>query len=215
MGILTVLAKEKTINFDYIVRKVIIKHFEEDYSIIENFNKFNVIDRFWDFVYQKFGYKEDNPTVDKLTVSLILNYTASLFEGNAPKSWERFLIEDKNNPRVFIDNFMNNTNYMEVYDSIAAILEEKLKILSSISQRLVDSYIKCDSFEIFDKKIISHYVNLLYENKEKLDLDEVLEYRGKTHFYKKYENGYQALNWANKFILKIPYYWRNSSIDFL
>ena len=98
MGILTVLAKEKTINFDYIVRKVIIKHFEEDYSIIESFSKFNVIDRFWDFVYQKFGYKEDNPTVDKLTVSLILNYTASLFEGNAPKSWERFLIEDKNNP---------------------------------------------------------------------------------------------------------------------
>ncbi len=203
MGILTVLAKEKTINFDYIVRKVIIKHFEEDYSIIESFSKFNVIDRFWDFVYQKFGYKEDNPTVDKLTVSLILNYTASLFEGNAPKSWERFLIEDKNNPRVFIDNFMNNTNYMEVYDSIAAILEEKLKIRSSISQRLVDSYIKCDSFEIFDKKIISHYVNLLYENKEKLDLDEVLEYRGKTHFYKKYENGYQALNWANKFIYLI------------
>lgn len=203
MGILTVLAKEKTINFDYIVRKVIIKHFEEDYSIIESFSKFNVIDRFWDFVYQKFGYKEDNPTVDKLTVSLILNYTASLFEGNAPKSWERFLIEDKNNPRVFIDNFMNNTNYMEVYDSIAAILEEKLKIPSSISQRLVDSYIKCDSFEIFDKKIISHYVNLLYENKEKLDLDEVLEYRGKTHFYKKYENGYQALNWANNFIYLI------------
>lgn len=203
MGILTVLAKEKTINFDYIVRKVIIKHFEEDYSIIESFSKFNVIDRFWDFVYQKFGYKEDNPTVDKLTVSLILNYTASLFEGNAPKSWERFLIEDKNNPRVFIDNFMNNTNYMEVYDSIAAILEEKLKIPSSISQRLVDSYIKCDSFEIFDKKIISHYVNLLYENKEKLDLGEVLEYRGKTHFYKKYENGYQALNWANNFIYLI------------
>ena len=203
MGILTVLAKEKTINFDYIVRKVIIKHFEEDYSIIESFSKINVIDRFWDFVYQKFGYKEDNPTVDKLTVSLILNYTASLFEGNAPKSWERFLIEDKNNPRVFIDNFMNNTNYMEVYDSIAAILEEKLKIPSSISQRLVDSYIKCDSFEIFDKKIISHYVNLLYENKEKLDLDDVLEYRGKTHFYKKYENGYQALNWANNFIYLI------------
>lgn len=203
MGILTVLAKEKTINFDYILRKVIIKHFEEDYSIIESFSKFNVIDRFWDFVYQKFGYREDNPTVDKLTVSLILNYTASLFEGNAPKSWERFLIEDKNNPRVFIDNFMNNTNYIEVYDSIAAILEEKLKIPSSISQRLVDSYIKCDSFEIFDKKIISHYVNLLYENKEKLDLDDVLEYRGKTHFYKKYENGYQALNWANNFIYLI------------
>ena len=203
MGILTVLAKEKTINFDYIVRKVIIKHFEEDYSIIDSFTKFNIIDSFWDFVYQKFGYREDNPTVDKMTVSLILNYTASLFEGNPPKSWERFLIEDKNNPRVFIDNFMNNTNYMEVYDSIAAILEEKLKIRSSISQRLVDSYEKCDSFEIFDKNIIFHYVNLLYENKEKLDLDNVLEYREKTHFYRKYENEYQAIYWANNFIYLI------------
>ena len=213
MGILTVLAKEKTINFDYIVRKVIIKHFEEDYSIIESFEKFNIIDRFWNFVYQRFGYSDEKPTVDKLTVSLIFNYTASLFEGNVPKAWERFLIEDKNNPRVFIDNFMNNTNYMEVYDSIAAILEEKLKIPQSINQKLVDSYIKCDSFEIFDRKIISHYVNLLYENKEKLDLDEVLEYRGKTHFYRKYENGYQALNWANNFVYLINEFQREHLPD--
>lgn len=86
LGILAVLAGEKTLNFEYIVRKIIVKHFEKDDSIIEKFDKYNILDVFWEFVYKKFGYGEDNPGVGKFTISLVLNYTASLFEGKTPKS---------------------------------------------------------------------------------------------------------------------------------
>ena len=200
LGILTVLSKEKTLNFDYTVRKVIVKHFEDDDSIIESFEKYNILDRFWDFVYQKFGYYEENPTVEKLTVSLILNYTASLFEGTVPKSWERFLIEDKNNPSVFVDNFMNNTNYFEIFNYISSILESKLNIANNIKNNSVDSFIKCDSFRIFDRRIINHYLNVLFETKEKLDFNSILVIREKNHFYKEFEDEYQVVNWGNEFI---------------
>ena len=200
LGILTVLSNEKTVNFDYIVRKIIVKHFDDDDSIIEGFKKYGILDRFWDFVYQRFGYLEDNPTVDKLTVSLILNYTANLFEGTIPKSWERFLIEDKNNSSVFIDNFMNNTNFMTTFDRISDIFQEKLNISNAIKNHNVDSFIKCDSFKIFDEKIINHYLNLLYETKEQLNFKNILEFREKTHFYKEFEEEYQIINWANEFI---------------
>ena len=154
LGILAVLSKEKTLNFEYIIRKIIVNHFEGNDSIIESFAKYDILDTFWDFAYQRFGYKDENPTVGKFTVSLILNYSASLFEGTCPKSWERFLIEDKNNPRVFIDNFMNNTNYINIFDNISANLEDKLNVSNSIKNISVDSYSKCDSFKIFDRKII-------------------------------------------------------------
>ena len=200
LGILAVIANEKTLNFEYIVRKIIVKHFEGDDSIIDNYAKFDVLDVFWDLVCQKFGYIEENPTVGKFTISLILNYTASLFDGTTPKSWRRFLIEDKNNPRVFIDNFMNNTNFINVFNNVSTILEDKLNIANDIKNHNVDSYIRCDSFKVFDRKIVNHYVNLLYETKEKMDFDLILELRKKGHFYEDFEDEYQLIYWANEFI---------------
>ena len=200
IGILAVLSKEKTVNFEYIIRKIIVNHFEGNDSIIESFKSYGILDTFWDFVYKRFGYKDENPTIDKFTVSLILNYSASLFEGTCPKSWERFLIEDKNNPRVFIDNFMNNTNYITIFDNISASLEDKLNVSNSIKNINIDSYIKCDTFKIFDRKIINYYVNLLYTNKEKFEFDEILEQREKSHFYSCFEDEYQLIRWANEFV---------------
>ena len=200
LGILAVLSGEKTLNFEYIIRKIIVKHFEEDDSIIEKFDKYYILNVFWEFVYQKFGYIEDNPSVGKFTISLVLNYTASLFEGNTPKSWDRFLIEDKNNPTVFIDNFMNNTNYINTFDNISSILEDKLNISRDIKNHNVDSYIKCDSFKTFDRNIINHYTNLLSETKEKIEFDNILELREKGHFYDGFEDEYQLIYWANEFI---------------
>ena len=200
LGILAVLAGEKTVNFEYIVRKIIVKHFEKDDSIIEKFDNYNILDVYWEFVYKKFGYREDNPSVGKFTISLVLNYTASLFEGKTPKSWERFLIDDKNNPRVFIDNFMNNNKYMDVFDNISSLLEEKLNISRDIKNHNVDSYIKCDSFKTFDRNIITHYINLLNGTKEKIDFNSILELREKGHFYNDFEDEYQLIYWANEFI---------------
>lgn len=200
LGILVVLAGEKTLNFEYVVRKVIVKHFQKDDSILEKFEKYNISDVFWEFVYQHFGYIEDEPTIGKFTISLILNYTAGLFEGTIPKSWKRFIIEDKNNSRVFIDNFMNNNNYMSTFDNISSLLEDKLNISRDIKNHTVDSYIKCDSFKTFDRKIINHYVSLLSETKEKIDFDSILELREKCHFYKDFEDEYQLIYWANEFI---------------
>lgn len=200
LGILVVLAGEKTLNFEYVVRKIIVKHFQKDDSILEKFEKYNISDVFWEFVYQHFGYIEDEPTIGKFTISLILNYAAGLFEGTIPKSWKRFIIEDKNNSRVFIDNFMNNNNYMSTFDNISSLLEDKLNISRDIKNHTVDSYIKCDSFKTFDRKIINHYVSLLSETKEKIDFDSILELREKCHFYKDFEDEYQLIYWTNEFI---------------
>jgi len=200
LGILVVLAGEKTLNFEYVVRKIIVKHFEKDDSIVEKFKKYNILDVFWEFIYQRFGYMEDNPTIGKFTISLVLNYTASLFDGTVPKSWNRFLIKDKNNPRVFIDNFMNNNKYITSFNNISSLLEDKLNISRDIKNYAVDSYIKCDSFKTFDRNIINHYIGLLSETKEKIDFDSILELREKGHFYNDFKDEYQLIYWANEFI---------------
>ena len=200
IGILAVLSKEKSINFEYILRNVIVNYFDGDKSFISEFDKFNILNRFWEIIYQHFGYTEENPNVINLTYSLILNYTANLFNDEYPNSWNRFLVTDKNNHKVFLDNFMNNTNYIKTYDNIASVVEDRLKIKDDLEDYVVDSYIHCDSFEIFDQNIIKHFVDTLYQNKEKLNFNEVLEYRKSSHFYKNYEYEYNLVYWANNFI---------------
>ena len=200
-AILAVLSNQKTLNFDYIVREVIINNFSEENKIIKNFEKYNILDDFWLLISKKFSYHDDNPSVPKFVRSLILNYTASLYQGPTPKSWDEYLVEDKNNAAIFISEFMNNANYSDYYDEIASMLESKLNI-NSLGYSTIDSYVYCDSFERFDENIINHYVEVLYENQVDLgsDFKNILEERKKTHFYHKYENDYEVLRFANLFI---------------
>ena len=200
-AILAVLSNQKTLNFDYVVREVIINNFSEENKIIKNFEKYNILDDFWLLISKKFSYHDDNPSVPKFVRSLILNYTASLYQGPTPKSWDEYLVEDKNNAAIFISEFMNNANYSDYYDEIANMLESKLNI-TSLGYSTIDSYVYCDSFERFDENIINHYVELLYENQVDLgsDFKNILEERKKTHFYHKYENDYEVLKFSNLFI---------------
>lgn len=208
-AILAVLSNQKTLNFDYIVREVLINNFDEENKIIKNFEKFNILDEFWQLVSRKFSYIDDLPSVSKFVRSLILNYTASHYNGATPKSWNEYLVEDKNNSEIFINEFMNNSNYSDYYDKIAKILEPKLNI-TSLSKTNIDSYVNCDSFEHFDQNIINHYIELLYETQVDLgaDFKTLLEERKKTHFYSKYENYYEVLKYANQFISLINEFMR-------
>ena len=213
LGILAVLSKEKSINFEYILRGIIVNYFEGNKSFLDEFSKYNILNRFWELVYQHFGYTEENPNINNLMASLILNYTAHLFDDEVPESWNRFLVKDKNNHKVFIDNFMNNSKYMDVYDNIANDISSKLKIDEELDNFVVDVYIYCDSFEVFDNNIIKHYVDTLYETKEKIDIDNVLEIRKSSHFYNKHKNEYELLKWANTFIYYFKEFQRESLPD--
>ena len=201
LGILAVLSKQKIINFDYILREVIINNSDEENKIINSFSKYGILDDFWNLVSIKYKYADTNPTVKKLIISLILNYTADFYEGNYLANWRPYIVEDRNNAHIFIDEFMNNSNFVDIYDEISSDLENTLKV-NTIKIDSIDSYKYCDSFERFDKNIIAHYVDLLVTNQKDLgnEFKWLLEYRKKTHFYSKYEDSYLLLKYANLFI---------------
>ena len=213
-AILAVLSNQKTLNFDYILREVIINNFSGENEIINNFEKYNILDDFWELISRKFKYSEDNPSVKRLVRFLILNYTANLYQGQTPKSWDEYLVSDKNNASIFIGEFMNNSNYSEYYDKISKALEPKLNI-TSLSKTNIDSYIYCDSFERFDENIINHYTEVLFETQVDLgaEFKDILENRKKTHFYSKYESNYEVLKYANLFISLINEFMRNELPD--
>lgn len=202
LGILCVLSNQKVLNFDNVINQVIVGSLSEENKQIIEFEKFNIITEFWDLMNKRYDYKEDAPSVKKLLVNLILNYSATLFIKNKiPKRWDKYLVKNKNNARVFIDQFMNNIKYADIYDKISENIAKFINLDSSLSNMLVENYIHCDSFKEFDEHITDYYIDVLATNQAKIsELEEIIAYRSKTHFYKYYEDKYQLIKWANEFI---------------
>ncbi|WP_071906587.1 BREX-1 system phosphatase PglZ type A [Methanobacterium congolense] len=214
IGILGVLAKVKILNFDEILKKVLMEDDINENKFLTEFEKMDVLDAFWDLCSEKYGYEDKNPTIQKFLISLIITYTSTQYKGDIPKAWEKLLSERTNSVAVFINNLMNNTYYKDKYDEIAQIIAQKIKIEGHLRRVPVENYFECDTFEIFDKNIIDHLIDILSSNHEEIPfIYGLLEERKKTHFYKKYEHHYKVLYWANLLIKQVNKFLEEPYID--
>lgn len=201
IAILCVLAKVKIVSFDELLKKVLTQEDLTKNKYIEKFGKMDILSNFWDLCHEKYGYYDENPTIEKFLISLLITYTSINFKTNIPKAWRSLLSDKRNDIGVFINNLMSNINYRKEYDCIAMHIAKKIKIENQIKKIHVECYFDCDTFEIFDEKIIEHLSDLLKTNQEELPIiSELLAERQKKHFYDKYAHHYAVINWANHLI---------------
>jgi uncharacterized protein (TIGR02687 family) len=201
IAILCVMANVKIVSFDELLKKVLIQEDLTKNKYIEEFRKMDILNTFWDFCHDKYGYHDENPTIEKFLISLLITYTSINFKANIPKAWKSLLSDKRNDIGVFINNLMSNINYREEYDHIASYIAKKIKVENQIKKIHVECYFDCDTFEIFDEKIIGHLSDLLKTNQEELlIIPELLAERQKKHFYDKYAYHYAVISWANQLI---------------
>lgn len=201
VAILCVLTQVKIVSFDELLRKVLTEEDLKHNQYLAEFEKMDILDSFWDLSQEKYGYEDKNPSIEKFLISLIITYTATQFRGNIPKTWEKLLLNKKNNIAVFINNIMNNTYYKDKYDNIASLIASKINLEGQLKRIPVENYFKCDTFEVFDKNITEHLNDLLVSNQEELPFgNDLLAERQKTHFYQKFINHYEVVKQANLII---------------
>ena len=200
IGILSVLAKVSIANFDELLKKVLTDENLNKNTYLSEFEKIGIEDTFWNLCNEKYGYYE-NQNIQKFLISLLITYTSTRFQGNIPKAWKNLLLKKQNDIGVFINNLMNDINYNDKYDYIAGQMAKKINLESHLKKIPVENYCYCDTFEIFDIKIIEYIADLLVSNQEELRfLQDLLETRPKMHFYHKYSNYYAAIKWGNRLI---------------
>lgn len=204
IAILCVLANVRIINFDELLRKVLTDDNLDKNKYLIEFEKMDILNVFWDLNKEKYGYYEEYPTIEKFLISLLITYTSTRFQGNIPISWKKLLSNKQNDIVVFIDTLMNNINYKDKYDKISSVIAKKINLESHLSRISVESYFDCDTFEIFDEKIINHLTDLLISNQEEIpSVQELIANRQKTHFYDKNAPQYNVINWSNRLIKDI------------
>lgn len=208
ISILSTIANISIANFDEVLKEVLTEDLKNN-KYINNFKNFNILDEFWRLIQENYSYIDENPSVKKFLTKLLITYSYTQLKSNPPKAWEKLVLSNKGNVKVFINNLMNNSSrksrgvtFQEKYDIISNEIAKEIKLASQISKKPVESFYSCDAFEIFDEKIIEHLADVLYDTQEyNSEITQITNDRVTTHFYKIFEDEYKAIKWAN-FLIK-------------
>lgn len=64
IGLLSAVCKTRTCSFDEVIRALLTDDTLEDNKFVADFGKFNLLESFWKYVGQQFGYSSPAPTLN-------------------------------------------------------------------------------------------------------------------------------------------------------
>ena len=198
LGVLCACVKEYNLKVENLLRKILSEGFKDN-KYMELYDKYDLLDDFWDLIRSIYSYEDKKPSLFKLFSCMLLTYTNIQFNNNFPSVLESYVLDDMNNVPVFLDNFMNNVKYRENYNMLSQIVSDKLKLSDKFKNNQLDDYIECDAFSLFDENILHYYVDILNSNKQELNIN-IVESRKTTHYYEDYLDYYLLVDYANNFI---------------
>lgn len=210
IGLMSAICNTRTCSFDEVIRVLLTDDSLEDNKFIADFKKYDLLDAFWKYVEQQFGFTSPAPTLEKFLISMYVTYADRYIEGELPKGWKGFISYKSGNIIAFMDNLMNNVLYRDKYDELSAYVSGVLDAVEVLSAYEAETLIECDSFAEIDKLIIRWIVSRL--TAEDLiarlgnrNLCEVCEMRSKMHFGRKFGTIYDMLRDAYFIISQANY----------
>jgi len=210
IGLMSVICRARTCSFDEVIRVLLTDDTLEENKFISDFEKYDLLDSFWKYVEQQFGFTSQAPTLEKFVISIFVTYTGRYISAELPKEWKGFVSYKSGNIIAFIANLMNNVLYWNKYDELSAYVADVLDVETILSSYELEALIECDSFADIDVLLI-HWIQerLLAEDMiAKLgnkSICEICEMRSKMHFGRKYANTYQMLSSAYFIISQASY----------
>ena len=198
---MAVLLKSKSIRLNDLLREV-LKSFTEGKDALAEFDKYQLTAKFWEFIQLKFGFTDRQPTLEKLTVCLYLNYFYYQVDREMPKKYKAFeVLHLRTNIITFMDQFMNDTRYIESFDRLSENVYKAIdgnELLDSIK---IDDLIEADVFSDIHTKILAFYAERLAaaDTTTKIagqTIFDSLKQREKMHFASDFIYEYQLLKHA-------------------
>lgn len=210
IGLLSALCKTKICSFEEVVRIVLTESELDDNSYLEEFEKYELLSAFWKLCEQQFGYSDDNPTLEKLVVTMFVTYTERYLQGSIPKSWNSFSSTKPGNIITFLDNFMNNVLYRDKYDDLSKHVASGLNITTALSGYEIFDLLNCDTFIQIDEFIEKWIVDRLIAEDtgakiDELSIPQICDMRSKMHFGSQRTNQYNMLYSAYQIISEVNY----------
>lgn len=199
IGIMSVLCKLKTADFEEVVRAILTEDGFDNNKYLAEFEKYSVDKAFWEQANVHFGYSDTKPTLEKFTMTLFVTYLSKTVYGEIPQSWKSFIAyKSTNNITVYLDNLMNSYLYGERFDEISEIVYNALNADTVLRKMEPADIVDCHLFAGVDNILIDWLTERL-ENEDtaaKLNgksITEICVNRRRSHFGNKISSEYYVI----------------------
>ncbi|MDN6569998.1 MAG: BREX-1 system phosphatase PglZ type A [Staphylococcus equorum] len=200
--IMAVLLKSSSRRLNDLFRVVLQRYADDDKDPLAELAKYQLDIKFWQLVEQQFGYKDIQPTLEKLANCLFLNYFYEQVDREMPEKFKFYqVIYLRNNIVIFIDQFMNDTRYMAAFDRLSEKVYHSIDGEKLIDSVKIDDLMEVDVFSSIHQRILHFYAECLAAGDTTTKVAgktivESIDKREKLHFGHDYKYDYQLLKHA-------------------
>ena len=200
LGVLSVLCKLPAPNLDNVVRVLLTEMAHGESAVYDSIAKFGNLDAFWTLVNKFYGYNFKEQRLDKLAILLLASHFSHSINFKLPSEWQVY-VSDNSNCYVYADNFMKNIQLWEDYNVLANFVVNKLGLSDRTDKWTVEEIAVCDTFEDFDKSIISRITtNITQSAGEYGHYRKILNSRKNRRYYQQFEMEYDLLLYACEYL---------------
>lgn len=199
---MAVLLKSKSIRLNDLLREVLKSFTEGNPNPLTELDKFHLTTSFWTLIQSKYGYSDRQPTLEKLTICLFLNYFYYQIDQEMAQKYKAFeVIHLRTNIITFMDQYMNDTRYIESFNQLSEKVYKAIDGNELLDSVKIDHLIEADVFSEIHKKILAFYAERLTasDTTTKIAGQSIFDYlkqREKMHFASDYNHEYQLLKHA-------------------
>ena len=199
---MAVLLKSKSIRLNDLLREVLKSFTEGNPNPLTELDKFHLTTSFWMLIQSKYGYSDRQPTLEKLTICLFLNYFYYQIDQEMAQKYKAFeVIHLRTNIITFMDQYMNDTRYIESFNQLSEKVYKAIDGNELLDSVKIDHLIEADVFSEIHKKILAFYAERLTasDTTTKIAGQSIFDYlkqREKMHFASDYNHEYQLLKHA-------------------
>lgn len=219
IGLLNVLVDSKSQTFETVLSKVLTKEDLEDNQYLNKFEKYGLLETFWEYCQLNFHYYPDSdPNLKDLLKVLFINAISLNLDADVPEQWKSFITNRRSNISNFLELLMKNIDYNQEFKKLAKDIENDINANLILSNESINAIYKIEFIPLIDELIINWIIKQL-ENKDsnitidRIILDELINYRLQTFFGKDQKDIYLMLKYAaNLLSLKIDQF---NSLDSL
>lgn len=199
-SLMAVLTKTNTPHFTNVIQALFVEYAAGEEELYLQLEKYDLLEKFWEYVEKYYGYKTDQPTIQKLILCFYSNAIyGQIGHQELPLNLKEYEVIEQTNAIVsFMDLFMNDRRYVHLYDRLS---EEVYRLINGdtlIGKIPVEELIATDIFEPVHQKLIHYYIGQLISGDTTpmisgRTIQEVVINKKRAHFGDKYFYHYDAL----------------------
>lgn len=140
----------------------------------KNIGKFDLKDIFWEFVYETFLYRADNPKLRDFLTCLFVTDLSVALHSDCPASLKQFSIDPGGNAVVLLNAWRDSQKKMESYDELSEELSEVLDIEHHIEGLTIEDLQDVQTFFITEKICAIRLKEKIIQATSNDQLDEVV-----------------------------------------